>query len=404
MARFYACRLVVAIRKIFRCRIGDPNRRGVLIVMLSSFMSARSLNDAAQTSGVPRRLLYGAIDTLKSYTVLQNVRRVGLERLADRLLNLKLLDSSGRSRKCVTLCADDFTRAVRGEMGGLAHACYSGADKALVYGLRVEALIAVIGEGEDVIILDVRVIPPKNMAGRPRSTHTEWLVEALSRLENSLRERGLSLSGSYLSVDSAYAPGWFMNLTQDLGLKTVSELRANIKVWSKFWLAVPAAIYFALFLIGHKDKFQPLGGEPEVNHLRHRVMTKVYGEIVVVLCDLGPEIKRYFTNDLSMKAITVRRVAKRRWQIERIFWNLKQLLGFMTIHQQTRERVLVRVYLAFMTAQAAKDAAKGLKITVDHLHRVIRRDTQSLISEICIASSSVPLSTRGTPLAERLAA
>lgn len=62
MGRFYACRLVVAIRKIFRCRIGDPYHRGVLIIMLSPFMSARSLNDAAQTSGVPRSLLYGAID------------------------------------------------------------------------------------------------------------------------------------------------------------------------------------------------------------------------------------------------------------------------------------------------------------------------------------------------------
>jgi hypothetical protein len=97
MARFYAHRLVFAIRRIFRCRVGEPCYRGVLIVMLTPFMSARSLNDAAQTSGVPRHILYDAIDELNDYTVLQNIRRVGLERLSDRLLDLRIMDFSGRS-------------------------------------------------------------------------------------------------------------------------------------------------------------------------------------------------------------------------------------------------------------------------------------------------------------------
>lgn len=76
----------------------------------------------------------------------------------------------------------------------MAHGCYSGADKMVVYGIKTEALIAVIGEGDEYFILDVRVIPPKRE--KPlfqRATHVEWMQSALNRVDAKVRGYGLTL-------------------------------------------------------------------------------------------------------------------------------------------------------------------------------------------------------------------
>jgi hypothetical protein len=98
----------------------------------------------------------------------------------------------------------------------------------------------------------------------------------------------------------------------------------------------------------------------------------------------------------GMKAITVRRVAKRRWQLERVFWNSKQLLGLKTIHQEKREAVLVRIYLVFVLAQAVKDCTREQKITPEKLHKILRRDYRVLLEEIEIHSGSVPVKFRNS--------
>ena len=132
-----------------------------------------------------------------------------------------------------------------------------------------------------------------------------------------------------------------------------------------------------------------MNGDPEVEYLRHPLSTKIYGDILVVICLIGGIEKRFFTMDRTMKAITVRRVAKRRWWIERVFWDQKQLLGLPTIHQQTKRRVLTRVHLTFLLSQASIDAAKELGITTNRLHKILRRTPQLLIELIRTDSASV---------------
>jgi len=384
MGKSYTKSLLVSILKVFRCHISQHYKRGLLFVIVSPFMSVRSLKDAAETCGVKTDYLYKAVNELDSFALLSNIQIEGQKRLIKHLRRLKNADSSVKSRECVTICADDFTRKVRGDMGGLAHPCYSGADKKVVYGLNTDALAVVIGENKDNILLDLRVVPAKNVGfGPPGQTHIKWLQAALERLSAEVKSYGLSLENCYLSVDSAYASGALFNFaTKVLKLKLVSEIKSSYIVWSWFWTPIPAGIYFGWFEFIFQNKFVPLNAERKVMHLRHIIKTRVYGEILVVPMQIDGEIKRYFASGPEMKAITIRRIAKRRWQLERIFWNMKQLLGFNLIHQQTQERVFVRIYIVFLLTQATTDCAKGLKITVNKLHLVLRRDTNALISGV----------------------
>lgn len=153
----------------------------------------------------------------------------------------------------------------------MAHGCYSGADKGVVYGLRVEAFIVVFGEHDETIILDARVIPPRRKFGQPRRTTAKWMMLAIERLNRDLLGQGLSLDDCYLSVDSAYAAGWFVRRAEDLEMKMVSELRSGLTVRSWFWTPVPARLYFALYWFAEQYEFERLPREPKVEFHRHHL-------------------------------------------------------------------------------------------------------------------------------------
>ena len=390
MTSFYSEALLKAIVKVIRCRISLKEKRLLLLIILSPIMSARSLNDLAETCMVGKNSFYSVLDSRSPSAWLSGLRREGIDRLAIHLWRLKEADSSVRSRECVTLCADDSTRTVCGDFGGLAHPCYSGAEKRAVKGLRTRALIAVIGEGSRHIILDVHVVPPKlSGPGRPRYTEGEWLVASLKRVECELNRLGLTIRGRYLSVDSAYAPGYVLSYANENGLKLVSEVKGNLKtIWQNIlWL--PAHLYFFVVETLNQKKFKTLTGESEIQYYRHKARIKIYGDVLSVLMRIGGETKCYFTNDEKMKSLTLRRVARRRWQLEQVFWNLKQLLGLPTIHHQNKSRVLVRIYLCFVFAQAIKDCSGNLNIKMRKLHKILERNPQELIEQINCWCASV---------------
>ena len=313
MAIEYSKTIIFAIFRVFRCRWKAHEVRETLLIMLFPFMSCESILDAAETCEIAKKLLYEAVNSFNHYALLLGIRRQGFDRLFQHLEMLKHADSSVRSRKCITLCADDFVRTVRGNMGGLAKPGYSGAAKKVVYGLQCEVLSAVIGENEESIILDVRIVPPRHDGrGEQRTTLIEWLTAALNRLQKQMVQEGTTIKGCYISVDSAYASGQFWKFALSHGLKIVSEMKSNILVKSRFWASlIPAGTYFNLFEIGHMEAFTPISGDPKILHLRHYVDTNVYGKILVLLCIVGDEVKHLIASDPNMKSITIRRHAYR---------------------------------------------------------------------------------------------
>ena len=129
------------------------------------------------------------------------------------------------------MCADDFTRTARGHLGGWAGLFYSGAEKGVVPGINMEALVAVIGDGQEVILPDVRIVPPALEGGsRPPLNQNQWLRRALRQVSTFLQSQATNLRGCALAVDSAYVSPDNVALVKDLGMYLVSKLSANRKV------------------------------------------------------------------------------------------------------------------------------------------------------------------------------
>ncbi len=85
------------------------------------------------------------------------------------------------------------------------------------------------------------------------------------------------------------------------------------------------------------------------------------------------DLLTYFTTKTSMKTITLRNLIRYRWQLERIFWILKQDVGIGDIHHKIDTRCEARIYLHLLLAQVARDAAAHFKCSPKDIVRGIRR-------------------------------
>jgi hypothetical protein len=116
----------------------------------------------------------------------------------------------------------------RGALGGWTGLFYCGAVKKVVPGVNLEVLAAVIGDGDEIIILAVRIVPPPPEGqARPPLNHNQWLRKALREVETFLAVRQTNLGGCPLVVDAAYVSPENVAQVHKLGMHLVSKLTAN---------------------------------------------------------------------------------------------------------------------------------------------------------------------------------
>jgi hypothetical protein len=367
--------------------VSNPFDQSLIIAgSMSRFMNCDSLLDLSETYQIDRGSLYKAFDAVPPSRWLRRLMKRGRLRLVGHLRQWHGGDPSFRSRHAVTLCADDFTRTARGAVGGWMGLFYCGAVGGVVTGINVEALVAVIGDGEDVIILDIRIVPPRpEGSGRPPLNHNQWLRRALRSLDAFLTKQGVNLHGCSLSVDAAYVSPENVALTKELEIHMVGKLAANriVKGDVQGPIRIKADHFagLAIFVEGHRCR--PLRHEPGVTYQRNLVEVPSLKAKVLMVTFLHEDgFLVYFTTHEGMKAITVRNVIRYRWQLERLFWILKQDIGIGDIHNHSEERVESRVYLHFILAQITKDAAIKFDCSPKDIVRAIRRDPTQLLSAL----------------------
>lgn len=379
------------------------------MVMMCRFFNCDSLLDLSQTFEVPRERLYESLDVVGSRCWLRRLQKVGRERLAHALAKFHAGDRSYQSRHAITICVDDFTRTARGDLGGWTGFFYSGAEGRVVHGINMEVLVAVIGDGDEVILLDVRIVPPAHEGpGRRPDTRNDWFRKRLLGLVTYLATRGLRLQGCYLSVDAAYVSAKTVETARDLGVPMVSKLAANRtiegNVWRKVRLQSPAWVFGAISAAVNEHAFKPMRGEIHTTYFRHTVSSETLGDILLVTFRRDDDIALYFSTDPAMKAITLRNIIRYRWQIERVFWVLRQDLGIGDIHHHRPERVAARHYLLFILAQAIRDCANAFNCSPKDILRDIRRHAYLLPRRIGIPCAFVPLDLHESASAQAEAA
>lgn len=384
--------------------VPSPEKRQLLMTaMLARFLHSDSLLDLSQTYGVNKDSLYSSLDAVSPPRWLRRLVKRGRHRLLGQLRKWHAGDPSFKSRHFITLCADDFTRTARGSLGEWTGIFYSGAEKRPVIGLNIEALCAVIGDGQEVILLDVRLVPPKPKgSGRLPLNHNEWLRRSLRNLDAWLQKKGTHLHGLALSVDAAYVCPETVDLVKKLEVHMVSRLSANRKVSGEvddgpFEALVSDFAGLALFVGGRRIK--PLREEEGVEYQRNTAYVKSLGTTVLMITFIrGREFRVYFTTNTNMKAITLRSILRYRWQVERLFWVLKQDIGIGDIHNHKGDRVEVRVYLQCMLVQTIRDASGFFNCSPKDIVRAIRRSPDLLLWKLGFPSAfASPISSSPVP-------
>ena len=382
------------------------NRRNLLAVSMTRFFNCDSILDFSQAFHRDRERLYSSIDAVTPGRWLHRLRKLGRERFLRFLKKWQHRDASFRSRHSITLCADDFTRNARGSLGKWSGLFYSGAEGGVVEGINIEALVAVIGDGEETIVLDVRIVPPKPLgAGARPLSRNEWLRQAIRRLHSFIVGKGSSLAGCHLSVDAAYVSMENAALVTDLGMTLVGKMSANRrlsgKIGNNIALTAKAGIFSGLSFLLCSERQRILRGEPDVSYVRTVVEAPSLDRpiLLIVFVNADQEMASYFSTDLNMKAITMRSIVRYRWQLERLFWILRQDIGIGDIHHHRRNRNETRIYLHFVLAQILRDVAQRHQISPKTILRLIRRKAELLFHEIGFPSTFVHgLSLQGASL------
>jgi len=385
----------------------DPSDRSYLLAAsLSRYMNCDSLLDLSETFGISRMRLYDSVDAITPQRWLRRIVTRGRKRLLERLRRWHTGDPSYRSRHPITFAADDFTRTARGALGDWVGLFYSGAKKGVTTGINIEALVAVIGDGDEVILLDIRIVPPASEhAGRPPLNHNEWLRRALGNLKTWLAIHHENLQGCPLSVDAAYVSPANVALIQDLGMTMVAKMSARRKVQGTIWgkVTAPAPIFAGVSLILNHHRIRELRDEDCV-FIRNRVWVQSLDTSVLMVTFIrDDQALTYFSTNLDMKTITLRNIIRYRWQLERIFWILKQDIGVGDIHHHRKSRVEARIYLHFILAQVTRDAAAVFDCSPKNIMRNIRRSPDLLLHKLgfrsAFASDHPPESVPPVPLA-----
>jgi len=368
------------------------------------FLSCRSIREIAIHFGIPKDRLYRPVNKLKLLTQLMAIRRSGLRELAKHLQKLSRASASTQSRQRVLLCIDDATEKTRGALGKLASLIWSGADKKVVSGVNTQVLVAVVGDSSVVIILDARICLPKHAGtGIQPLLKNEWFTQSLERLESRLNEWGLSLNGCHVSVDRAYASEEVLKVLQTLHLPLISQVAGGWKLEAEILpgltLKGKATPILKTWFRLNQDKLKPMAGEPGIEYIRTVMKAKSLGPILVVARKIGEEVKFLLSTDLNMKAVTIHRDARRRWKLERVFWDWKQRVGMGDVHQHTPEVCMARWYQQIILVQALREAAKECRVPLPKFIWVLRREPNVLVDTIlsgnvfssCAPSETVPV-------------
>lgn len=388
MVHSYLDEVLNAMGEILRLDLTDLGVRLALLGNLAGALGFKSIHDLARTADFPKDRLYRSMEEINQMTCLQAVRRYGRRRLIRHLRFLRRASPATRSRGRVTLAGDDFTSRRRGCLDGLTYFWWNGGQKRITLGLSIQVLAAIIGDGDDVIIIDVRlVVPPHDGPGAPPAKKTDWMAMAIDRLRRDLERAGLDFSQCVGSVDQAYLSPSLLEVAEAADLPLVSTMpmqrRMSGAIGPVFRFAGSAAFCHAWWLRIEGVSLRRMAGEPGLHYLRKIVDVPSIGEVVLINARKDGEDAVLFSTETSMKTVTIVRAARRRWHLEKVFWNLQQNLGIGSVRHTDRFKILARIHFLLILHSAVRRTAKRCRETFGEICRNLHRHRMSIIRQLC---------------------
>ena len=168
-------------------------------------------------------------------------------------------------------------------------------------------------------------------------------IDMVKRAVNS------GIYADYLLVDSWYSKPVFIKEMNELGLKVISRIANNNKIWNFIGKEKTLEAIYNKFKEIKSAKPGNYGKKIRFTYLSAVVEHKTAGKLKIVFIRTKEKLIPIVSTDLSINDEEIIEIYKRRWDIEQGYKELREHFGFGKEENRIYEALIARITLSFFT-------------------------------------------------------
>jgi IS4 transposase len=273
---------------------------------------------------------------------------------------LKLLHKVQDSSSVKVLIIDDTVEGKTGKyVEGSRDALWSNKEKRNIRGINVVSLN--YSDGYSNFMLDfaismgnyakvkfeefTQVIDTRSIAYKRRLE----IMSGKSQIAIDMVTRALKsgVYADYLLVDSWYSKPAFLKEMNDLGLKVISRIANNNKIWNFTAKEKTLNTIYEKYKNLKKEKAGTYGKKIKFKYFSVIVEHKKAGKIKIVFIKTKEKLIPIASTDLEINDEEIIEIYKRRWDIEQGYKELREHFGFGKEENRIYEALIARITLSF---------------------------------------------------------
>ena len=275
---------------------------------------------------------------------------------------IKLLHKVQEGSSVKVLILDDTVEGKTGkQIEGSREALWSNKEKRTIKGINVVSLN--YSDGLSNIMLDFAISMGKyaqvEMAAFTQTIDTRTtahkrraeIMMGKSQIAIDMVNRAISngIQADYLLVDSWYSKPVFIKEMNDLGLKIITRIANNNKIWNFMDKEKSLDAIYAKYKKLKTQQTGTYGKKIKFKYFSIIVEHKNAGKLKIVFLKTKDKLIPIVSTDLDISDDEIIEIYKRRWDIEQGYKELRQHFGFGQEENRIYEALIARITLSFFT-------------------------------------------------------
>jgi hypothetical protein len=275
---------------------------------------------------------------------------------------LSLLHKIQDSKAIKVLILDDSVEDKAGKnIEGSCDSLYSNKEKRKIRGINMVSLN--FSDGFSNFMLDFAIVVNKyarvaiedfsNKVDHRSNAHKRRLEMTKGKLQIAIdmikRAVDSGIYADYLLVDSWYSKPVFIQEMNILGLRVISRMANNNKIWNFMGKEKTLEVIYNKFKESKTAKPGTYGKKIKFTYFSVTVEHKTAGKLKIVFIKTKEKLIPIVSTDLTINDEEIIETYKRRWDIEQGYKELREHFGFGKEENRIYEALIARITLSFFT-------------------------------------------------------
>jgi hypothetical protein len=275
---------------------------------------------------------------------------------------LSLLHKIQDSKAIKVLILDDSVEDKAGKnIEGSCDSLYSNKEKRKIRGINMVSLN--FSDGFSNFMLDFAIVVNKyarvaiedfsNKVDHRSNAHKRRLEMTKGKLQIAIdmikRAVDSGIYADYLLVDSWYSKPVFIQEMNILGLRVISRMANNNKIWNFMGKEKTLEGIYNKFKESKTAKPGTYGKKIKFTYFSVTVEHKTAGKLKIVFIKTKEKLIPIVSTDLTINDEEIIETYKRRWDIEQGYKELREHFGFGKEENRIYEALIARITLSFFT-------------------------------------------------------